>query len=84
VIIQGHTDSSGDSYYNLILSEKRARAVANKLLELGISPSRITVIGKGESMPVASNNTEDGKRLNRRIETILIYPNKIGSKFRYE
>jgi OOP family OmpA-OmpF porin len=76
VIIQGHTDSSGDSYHNLVLSEKRARAVANRLLELGISPSRITVIGKGESMPIASNSTKEGKRLNRRIEAILIYPKK--------
>jgi len=76
VIIQGHTDSSGSSIHNLILSERRARAVANRLLELGVSPSRITVIGKGESMPIASNSTEEGKRLNRRIEAILIYPKK--------
>jgi len=74
VIIQGHTDSSGDSVHNIVLSEQRARAVANRLLELGVRPSRITAIGKGESMPIASNSTKEGKRLNRRIETILIYP----------
>jgi len=74
VIIQGHTDSSGDSVHNMILSEHRARAIANRLVELGVSPSRITAIGKGESMPIASNSTKEGKRLNRRIEAILIYP----------
>jgi len=74
VIIEGHTDSSGSSVHNMILSEKRARSVANRLIELGVSPSRITAIGKGESMPIASNSTKEGKRLNRRIETILIYP----------
>jgi len=76
VIIQGHTDSSGDSVHNMILSEQRARAIANRLVELGVSPSRITAIGKGESMPIASNSTKEGKRLNRRIEAILIYPKK--------
>jgi len=76
VIIQGHTDSSGDSVHNMILSEQRAKAIANRLLELGVSPSRITAIGKGESMPIASNSTKEGKRLNRRIEAILIYPKK--------
>jgi len=74
IIIQGHTDSSGDSVHNIVLSEKRARAVANRLIELGVSPSRITAVGKGESMPIASNSTREGKRLNRRIEAILIYP----------
>jgi len=81
VIIQGHTDSSGDSIHNIVLSEQRARAVANRLLELGVSPSRITVVGKGESMPIASNSTREGKRLNRRIEAILIYP-KSRKRFR--
>ncbi|HHB94026.1 MAG TPA: OmpA family protein, partial [Campylobacterales bacterium] len=64
VVIEGHTDSSGDSTHNLILSENRARAVASRLFQLGVSPSRITVIGKGETMPIASNSTKDGKRLN--------------------
>ncbi|MCK4440602.1 MAG: OmpA family protein, partial [Sulfurovaceae bacterium] len=76
VVIEGHTDSSGDSTHNLILSEKRAKAVASRLFQLGVSPSRITVIGKGETMPIASNSTKEGKRLNRRIEAILIYPKK--------
>ncbi|NOZ91442.1 MAG: OmpA family protein [Epsilonproteobacteria bacterium] len=76
VTIIGHTDSDGSSDKNLILSQKRARAVANKLLELGVSASRITAIGKGESMPIASNRTKEGKRKNRRIEAILSYPKR--------
>jgi OOP family OmpA-OmpF porin len=76
VTIIGHTDSDGSSAKNLILSQKRARAVANRLLELGVSASRITAIGKGESMPIASNSTPEGKRKNRRIEAILSYPKR--------
>ncbi|MCK4442284.1 MAG: OmpA family protein [Sulfurovaceae bacterium] len=76
VVIEGHTDSSGNSTHNLILSENRAKAVASRLFQLGVSPSRITVIGKGETMPIASNDTKEGKQLNRRIEAILIYPKK--------
>jgi OOP family OmpA-OmpF porin len=74
VIIVGHTDSDGSSDKNLVLSRRRAIAVADKLVELGVSPARITAIGKGESMPIASNSTEEGKRRNRRIEAVLVYP----------
>ena len=81
VTIVGHTDSDGSSSDNMILSIDRARAVANKLLEFGVSPDRISAIGKGESMPIASNETEEGKRLNRRIEAILIYPNRDKRRF---
>ena len=76
VLIVGHTDSDGSSASNLILSQKRAKAVANKLLELGVSASRITAIGKGESMPIVSNSTKEGKKKNRRIEAILSYPKR--------
>ncbi|GHE23175.1 OmpA family protein [Sphingobacterium griseoflavum] len=64
--IAGHTDSSGDSQSNQLLSERRAAAVKTYLLEKGISPDRITTKGYGANMPIASNNTEAGKRLNRR------------------
>ena len=74
VIIQGHTDSRGSNIHNLILSEKRAKAIASRLWELRVSPARITVIGKGEDMPIATNSTAEGRRLNRRIEAILVYP----------
>ncbi len=76
VIIIGYTDSDGSNFDNLELSKRRARAVADKLLEFGVSATRISAMGRGESMPIASNSTEEGKRLNRRIEAILIYPKR--------
>jgi OOP family OmpA-OmpF porin len=75
VKIIGHTDSVGTDLDNLALSIKRAHAVVNKLLEMGVSPSRITAEGRGEREPLVSNYTNEGKRQNRRIEIILSYPN---------
>ncbi len=74
VKIIGHTDSVGTDPDNLALSIKRANAVVNKLLEMGVSPSRITAEGRGEREPLVSNSTNEGKRQNRRIEIILSYP----------
>jgi OOP family OmpA-OmpF porin len=76
VKITGHTDSDADDDYNMVLSEKRANAVMQKLIELGVSPNRLSAEGKGESMPIASNATQAGKSLNRRIEVTLTYPQK--------
>ena len=74
VKIIGHTDSDASDAYNMVLSEKRAKAVLNKLVELGVSPNRLSAEGKGERMPIASNATKSGKSLNRRIEVELTYP----------
>ena len=68
VIVEGHTDDRGSDAYNLRLSERRAQAVRDYLVAGGIVPSRITSIGRGESQPVASNATEDGRAQNRRVE----------------
>jgi len=73
-IITGHTDSDGSDSYNLRLSQRRAEAVMNRLIALGVSPDRLQAKGMGERMPVASNATPEGKALNRRIEAKLIYP----------
>ncbi|MEK6478925.1 OmpA family protein [Catalinimonas sp. 4WD22] len=71
--INGHTDNVGDDAYNQQLSEKRARAVANYLLNYGLSADRITAKGFGESKPIASNEYEEGGRaLNRRTEIEII------------
>ncbi len=67
VHVEGHTDSDGDADSNLILSVSRAEAVVDKLISLGVGESRIYAIGYGESVPIASNDTSDGKRRNRRI-----------------
>lgn len=67
VEIQGHTDSIGSEAYNLGLSTKRAEAVKQHMVKKGINPSRMTTKGFGESKPVASNRTSDGRAHNRRV-----------------
>ncbi len=74
ILIEGHTDSDGTEEYNQKLSEARANSVANETKGQGVVGSRITTVGYGESQPVASNDTQEGKRLNRRVE-IAIFAN---------
>ena len=67
--VTGHTDSTGSDAYNLDLSQRRALAVANYLAQVGqIDGRRFAVAGFGESLPVATNATEAGRALNRRVE----------------
>lgn len=66
--VTGHTDSDGSDGYNQQLSERRAASVANYLVAQNLKAERFQVLGLGESRPVASNNTEAGKSLNRRVE----------------
>lgn len=66
--IQGHTDSTGNRGYNLKLSDKRAETVKSFLVLFGINPSRMTTKGYGPDNPVASNETDKGRSLNRRVE----------------
>jgi OOP family OmpA-OmpF porin len=68
LIVAGHTDSRGDAEYNRALSERRARAVVDYLIAKGLDPARLTAIGYGESQPQATNETEEGQALNRRME----------------
>lgn len=70
--IGGHTDNSGNPAYNQQLSEKRANAVYNYLISNGVSPKRLSAKGFGSSKPVASNETEDGRQQNRRIEFTIL------------
>ena len=73
ITIVGHTDSKGSNSYNDKLSMRRATSVKEKLLELGLSPDRISGLeGRGELEPVASNETEEGRSQNRRIEFNLV------------
>jgi outer membrane protein OmpA-like peptidoglycan-associated protein len=71
LLIAGHTDSTGPESYNQQLSERRAEAVKNALMSNGVSPMRITTAGYGESRPIADNNTEFGRQLNRRVEITI-------------
>jgi len=68
ILVTGHTDNTGSEKYNQDLSERRAKAVKNYLILKGISAGRITSMGFGETMPVASNATPEGRQKNRRVE----------------
>ena len=68
VRVEGHTDWIGTDAYNEGLSERRAESVRSHLVSRGVSASRLTAVGYGESQPIASNETDEGRALNRRVE----------------
>lgn len=70
--IGGHTDSDGEPEANQLLSEARANAVLNALLAAGVEADRMTAEGYGDTLPVATNETAEGKRRNRRIEFLVV------------
>lgn len=72
IAIEGHTDDRGSDENNQALSQKRAEAVMAYLISKGVSASRLSAKGMGESNPIASNNTNDGRAANRRIELTVI------------
>ena len=72
IILEGHTDSIGSAKYNLILSQKRANAVKDKLISMGIEASRIEVIGYGETKPLVANDTEENRQKNRRVTARIV------------
>ncbi|KWT99298.1 MAG: OmpA family protein [Vibrio toranzoniae] len=71
VEVVGHTDSTGAAEYNMMISKKRAAAVAAHIEEQGIDADRITATGEGEENPVASNDTAEGRAQNRRVEATI-------------
>jgi len=71
VDVNGHTDSTGDDNHNFRLSERRALSVANYITSQGNDPRRFSVLGFGETQPIASNGTESGRAQNRRVEIQL-------------
>src|SRR5678815_381435 len=75
--VVGHTDNVGTDKYNQDLSQRRAYSVAQYLESKKVNPVRLATAGKGESEPVASNNTEAGRQLNRRVE-IYVEPVREG------
>jgi outer membrane protein OmpA-like peptidoglycan-associated protein len=73
IIIRGYTSSEGEDEYNYKLSQRRAETVAGHFVGKGLNPGRLTVVGMGESNPIASNDTEAGRAQNRRVE-IEVFP----------
>jgi OOP family OmpA-OmpF porin len=72
VEVAGHTDNDGDDNYNLFLSQLRAQAVVNYLVARGIPATQLTAKGYGETKPIESNATKNGKSINRRVELIVV------------
>ena len=74
LLIVGHTDAVGTSEYNQTLSERRAASAGNYLTGQGVNSTRLRAVGRGETEPIAANDTERGRQLNRRVE-VAIYAN---------
>jgi len=72
VKITGHTDNVGDPDYNVKLSLRRAEAVRDYLISLGLDSKKVEVIGAGETEPVADNSAKEGRAKNRRVEVEVI------------
>jgi OOP family OmpA-OmpF porin len=72
ITVTGHTDATGDEAYNLSLSEKRANSVKSYLTDKGIDGKRIQTSGMGESAPISTNKTKEGRAENRRVEITVI------------
>ena len=76
LIVEGHTDSKGNKTKNLQLSESRAQSVMSHLAGQGVSPDRMSAVGKGSASPVADNRTKAGRAKNRRIEILFVASSK--------
>ena len=77
ILLEGHTDSTGSEEYNLDLSKKRAQSVANYLATQNVNPTRFTIMGYGESQPIAGNETVEGRAQNRRVEVAIFANDKL-------
>jgi outer membrane protein OmpA-like peptidoglycan-associated protein len=69
--VEGHTDTIGSDEYNQQLSERRAMAVRDYLVQQGIASDAVGASGLGKSVPIASNDTAEGRQQNRRVEIVL-------------
>jgi outer membrane protein OmpA-like peptidoglycan-associated protein len=77
VLIEGHTDSTGTEEHNLTLSKQRADAVAFYLAEQNVSSRRFSVMGYGETQPIATNDSADGRQMNRRVDIAVMANDKL-------
>ena len=77
ILLEGHTDATGSDEFNLTLSRQRAQSVANHLAELEVDSTRFTIMGYGESQPIADNTTVEGRTQNRRVELAIMANDKL-------
>jgi len=71
-VIEGHADNTGDADYNVKLSLRRAESIRNALVEFGVSEDRMVAEGYGANFPIASNDIEEGRAQNRRVEIVIL------------
>jgi len=84
ILIEGHTDSTGTEEHNLTLSRQRAQSVANYLAQQNVYPTRFTIMGYGESQPIATNDSEEGRARNRRVELGIVANEKLKEEAKKE
>lgn len=77
IVVEGDTDNTGTADYNVSLSDRRAKSVDDYMVSLGVSGSRTSNIGLGETNPVASNDTDAGRQQNRRVEVAIFANDKL-------
>jgi len=77
ILLEGHTDNTGSDEYNLDLSKKRAQSVSNYLATNNVNPVRFTIMGYGESQPIATNDTSEGRQQNRRVDIAIMANDKL-------
>jgi len=77
ILIEGHTDSTGTEEYNMKLSKERSESVASYMGQIQVKSTRFTVVGYGEMQPIATNDTTDGRQLNRRVEVAIMANEKL-------
>lgn len=77
IMVVGYTDNTGSDTYNMNLSVRRAAAVKSSIVANGVSGSRLTTQGKGETEPIADNSTEAGRTQNRRVEIVIVANDKM-------
>ena len=77
VSIEGHTDNIGTAAYNNELSQRRAEAIRSQLIGLGIASERISTVGYGKDFPVAANDTDTNRAINRRVEVVISEPDQM-------
>jgi outer membrane protein OmpA-like peptidoglycan-associated protein len=77
ILIEGHTDATGSEDYNMDLSLRRAQSVGNYLTAQQVLPTRLNMMGYGETQPIATNETADGRQMNRRVEIAIFANDKL-------
>jgi outer membrane protein OmpA-like peptidoglycan-associated protein len=77
ILVEGHTDATGTEEHNLSLSVARAQATANYITGLQVDPTRFTIMGYGESQPIADNSTAAGRQANRRVDIAVMANDKL-------